>query len=262
MRIFDDDDPLVLDGTYDAEGYKPLERVQIDKARRQQEAKMADGIGWKIGKAKGELVTLSDVRLAVNEHALVTLGGSPTFDQWSEAAERLKRIHGAVKFWIGDLLAMGESLFSEEASQVIDRSYLSEQEVKGYTSVARAVAPSVREHAPSWDHCRAVSRLPAEQQTEWLDRARAEGWSARKLGSEVAQAQADGKTVMRWWLIVEAGTEHKRDTLADRLEGEGFTVKRQEKMAKVPKRAKKGLVTAKKKRQGLPKMNTRKRVPA
>jgi len=38
MRIFDDDDPLVLDGTYDVEGYKPGERERIAKARRRMEA--------------------------------------------------------------------------------------------------------------------------------------------------------------------------------------------------------------------------------
>jgi hypothetical protein len=37
MIIFDADDPLVLDGTYDREGYKPGERARITKARARQE---------------------------------------------------------------------------------------------------------------------------------------------------------------------------------------------------------------------------------
>lgn len=44
MIIFDADDPLVLDGTYDREGYKPGERNRIAKARarqQQQEEQMA-----------------------------------------------------------------------------------------------------------------------------------------------------------------------------------------------------------------------------
>ena len=34
MRIYDPDDPLVLNGTYDTEGYKPGERARIAKQRQ------------------------------------------------------------------------------------------------------------------------------------------------------------------------------------------------------------------------------------
>lgn len=37
MIIFDSNDPLVLDGTYDTEGYKPGERARIAKAKLRQE---------------------------------------------------------------------------------------------------------------------------------------------------------------------------------------------------------------------------------
>ncbi len=33
MKIFDPDDPLVLAGIYDVEGYKPGERVRLAKAK-------------------------------------------------------------------------------------------------------------------------------------------------------------------------------------------------------------------------------------
>ena len=217
--------------------------------------------GWRDGGLGPELVPFEECGLVVDSVALTTRGGSPTFDQWSDAADRLRKIHGAVKFWIGDLLNMGETLFSEEASQVIDQSFLSEQEVKQYTLVAKQVAPTTRSHAQSWDHAKAVIGLKAEEQEEWLDKSRAEDWSSRKLSTEIAKAKSDGKSVMRWWLVVECGTEAKRDKLAERLEGEGFGIKRQEKLAKVPKakRARKGPVTAQKKHKGAPKRNQRKR---
>ncbi len=213
---------------------------------------MTDNAGWKVEPHGRELVPLSDVRLVVDSVALGMLGGSPSFEQWSTAAERLKKVHGAVKFWIGDLLAMGESLFAEEASQVIDQSYLSEAEVKQYVYVAKGVTPTVRAHAPSWDHCKAVVGLKTEEQEEWLDKARAEDWPARKLSSEIASAKAGGKTVMRFWLVVECGTEARRDKLAGELTTRGFSIKKQEKLAKVKlaKRKKKEPVTAKKKRSG------------
>ncbi len=225
----------------------------------------AENQGWKgDGLGLNELVPFQDGSLVVDSVALATRGGSPTFDQWADAADRLKKIHGASKYWIGDLLAMGETMFSEEASQVIDQSYLSEQEIKAFTYVAKAVLPTTRSHAQSWDHAKVVAPLKPDAQVEWLDRSRGEDWSARKLASEIAQATSDGKTVMRWWLVVECGTEAKRDKLADELGPRGYTVKKQEKMAKVPKakkakRAMKGPVTAQKKHKGAPKRNQRKR---
>lgn len=36
MIIFDADDPLVLNGTYDTEGYKPGEKARIAKAKARQ----------------------------------------------------------------------------------------------------------------------------------------------------------------------------------------------------------------------------------
>lgn len=234
---------------------------------------MAEQQGWHIEEEQ-QLVAFESNCLVVDSVALAPRGGSPSYDQWAGGIDRIRKVYGAVKYWLGDLILMGESLFSEEASQVIDQSFLTEQEVKKYTYVAKQVAPTTRAHAQSWDHANAVAHLKPEEQLEWLDKSRAGGstsgadepWSARKLAAEIAKANAEeGKTIMRWWLVVECGTEAKRDKLAERLEGEGFGIKKQEKLAKVPKakkaRKKKGEVTAQKKRRGAPKMNTVKRPP-
>ncbi len=42
MIIYDADDPLVLNGTYDREGYKPGERARIAKARARREKDAQD----------------------------------------------------------------------------------------------------------------------------------------------------------------------------------------------------------------------------
>jgi hypothetical protein len=147
-----------------------------------------------------------------------------------------------------------QGLFTEEASQIIDSDLLDEAEAKAESYVAKHVTATTRAHAPSWEHARAVANLKAEQQVEWLDKARGEDWSARKLQTEIAKAGAQGKTVMRWWLVVECGTEAKRDALGDKLERDGYGVKRQEAMRKVPKpkKVKKGPVTARAKRAQKP----------
>lgn len=188
---------------------------------------------------------------------------APTLYQCGAALRRVTKIIAFDRFWRGDLLNLTEGLFAEEASQVIDHELMDEADVKIERLVSAKVAPTTRSHAQSWDHARAVVNLKSDKQVEWLDKSRGEGWSARKLATELAKAAAGGKTVMRFWLVVECGTEAKRDKLAETLTADGFAVKRQEGMKKVrkPKRAKKGPVTAQKKRRGAPKMNTRKRVP-
>ncbi len=190
--------------------------------------------------------------------------GRPTIMQCEAALGRVRLVFGAAKYWLGDLMNLTETLFAEEASQLIDQSFLSEKDAKAFMFVAAKVAPSVRAHAQSWDHARVVAGLTPEAQVEWLDRAREDDWTARKLASELAQAKAGGKVVMRWWLVVECGTEEKREKLAEDIEARGgFIVKRQEKLArerKAPK-AKAGPLTAQKKRRGAPKRNTVRRVP-
>jgi hypothetical protein len=153
-----------------------------------------------------------------------------------------------------------EGLFAEEAAQVIDHELLSEREAKAEMFVASHVRPTTRAHSPSWEHSRVVAGLDTGAQLQWLDRARAEDWSPRKLATEIGLATADGKTFMRWLLVVDGQTEAKRDKLADRLAGEGFTASKRDALKKVPKPKKaKKQVTAK--RRGPAKMSNRRRVP-
>ncbi len=190
-------------------------------------------------------------------------GAPPTLQECGQALARIIRISDAVKYWAGDVLNLAGTLFGEDASQLLDPDLLDEKESREWQRVAEKVDPVTRAHAPSWEHAQVVAKLATPQQLEWLDKARADDWSARKLASELAQFAAQGKTTMRFWLVVECGTEAKRDRLADRLEGEGFSIKKQEALRKVakPKKERKGPVTAQRKRKGAPAMNTRKRVP-
>lgn len=187
-----------------------------------------------------------------------------TVERLVRPMQRVSRVIFVARFWRGDLMNLAETLFGEEASQIVDSEHLTEAEAAAEKLVAAKVKPTTRSHAQSWEHARAVVGLKDEEQAEWLDRSRAESWSAGKLANEIRASKAgEGKTVMRFWLVVECGTEARRDKLADELGPRGYTVKRQEKLSKVakPKKARKGPVTAQKKHKGTPKRNTRKRPP-
>lgn len=230
--------------------------------------------GWR-GQGQGELLELVPLGPAfvVDSVAVAARPGQPlTVEQCGEALRRVTRIKDAVRYWRGDLMNLAETLFAEEASQIVDHELLSEAEAAAEKRVAKNVLPTTRAHAPTWEHAHAVAHLTPEAQVEWLDKARAgsagaggtdEPWSARKMATEIARAGAEGKTVMRWWLVVETKTEVLRNKLADELSARGHGVKKQEKLAKVKraKRKKKGPVTAQRKRKGAAPLNTRKRVP-
>jgi hypothetical protein len=199
-----------------------------------------------------ELVPLGQPFI-VDAVALERRGGPPTLEQCGTALERVKKVYCGVRYWLGDLLLLTEGLFAEEASQIIDQELLTEADVKAFTFVSKNVAPTTRSHALSWEHAKAVAPLKsAERQVEWLDRARGENWSPRKLATEIEKANATGKTELKFWLVVgPIPTEAKMETLAKKVEADGYGVKRQEKLKKVKtaKKAKKA-ITARKKRAG------------
>ncbi len=218
---------------------------------------VVDRQGWGASEqqeALGELVALGP-ELVVDSAALERRQSVPLTNvlQLEKPMSRISRVIFAARLWRGDLMNLGETLFGEEAAQIVDSEHLTEAEAQLEKLVAARVKPTTRLHGQSWDHLLAVVKLDDEKQRDWLDRSRAEGWTPRKLSTEIAAASAEpGKTAMRFWLVIECGTQARMEKLAEKLTADGYTVKRQEKLSKVKvvKRQKKEPVTAKKKRSG------------
>lgn len=205
---------------------------------------------------------------ALTEHGLsAPFGPRPTIEQCAAAAMKLKRIHGALAYWIGDFAELVETLHGEEASQIIDPEFLDEKTLSDYRFVAKSVGVPIRRMAPSWDHSKAVARLPPAKQEKWMQQSLDQDWIASKLKAEISADGAGGSTAMRFLIIVDAKTEAKQKELAKKLESEGFVCTlrsglKKEAKAKKAKGGgrKKGEVTARK-RRGAPKMYTRRRTP-
>ncbi len=194
----------------------------------------------------------------VDEHALtVATAAPPTLEDVAVAADRLKRIHGALMYWIGDVTRLAEGLFHEEAAQIIDKDFLDEKTINDCRFVATRVDRDVRRMAPSWDHAKAVANLKPADQKRFIQRALDEDWIASKLKTEVAAVAAGGKSGMRFLLIVDAGTEAKQGKLADTLERDGYQVTKRTgvkrdktKGKKAAKKGKAGPITARSKKGG------------
>jgi hypothetical protein len=213
--------------------------------------------------AQAQLVAVGQP-FRLSEHGLAINGGKPTFEECATAADKLKKVHGALAYWLGDLINLTEGLFHEEASQIIDKEFLSEKDVSAFRFVAERVSLKTRALAPSWQHAQAVAALKPAEQEKWLQKALDEDWIASKLKAEVQADDAGGASKMRFLLIVDAGTEAKQIALADRLEKEGYRVtkrsglKKEAKPKKI-KGEKKKVVTTRGKKRGVVKPYARRR---
>lgn len=98
--------------------------------------------------------------------------GTPTFDQWTDCGEFIKKAEGAVQFWIGDWIRYGESVYGEKYSQEIqDHTGLEYGTLADAKWVSSKIDFSRRHENLSFDHHREVAKLTPEEQMELLDLA-------------------------------------------------------------------------------------------
>jgi len=106
---------------------------------------------------------------------------NPTYKEWAGAVgDALKRIDSS-QWEIGDLLNYGETAFGDRFSQVLDPGRMSEQTVKNWMWVSRAIPKVRRLTGVSWSHHQAVAGLPESEQDYWLTRAKAENLSSHDI---------------------------------------------------------------------------------
>lgn len=114
--------------------------------------------------------------------------GNPAYDEWESAIDRLRRIEGAVQWWIGDALNYGEHAYGEKYSQALNSS--EEKTWQQYAWLAKRFPTSTRGEV-SWSHHREVASLPDKEARALLKESAKEGWSIRVLGQQVRRLQRD-----------------------------------------------------------------------
>jgi hypothetical protein len=156
----------------------------------------------------------------------VEVDGAASFDQWEAALQWCQQVEQASPWWVGDLIELGEAQYGEKYAQALDHTTYTEQALRDIAYVARNVAPSVRRAAVSFSHHREVAALPPSQQETWLHQAETDNLTQAQLRTRIKVAQAaDAGTVEELWLIVRCESVEDQDELADRLRGEGRSVK-------------------------------------
>lgn len=127
-------------------------------------------------------IALDPVALHVEDEAL---------SEWrfEDALRQLVTVESATPWWLGDLLAFGERTWRETYKDIAARANVEAKTIKNRVWVSKAIQPQDRVAGLSWAVHREVAKLPADEQSIWLERAKAGGWSAETLRDEIKKAE-------------------------------------------------------------------------
>ena len=115
--------------------------------------------------------------------------GAPTADEWEQCGRVLRRIEGAVQFWIGDWVNYGEKAYGEKYTDAERVTGLDVGTLMNYASVAKHVETSLRSEIVPYSIHALVAPLDHDRQVAILARAAAEDLTVTKV-REILRADA------------------------------------------------------------------------
>lgn len=107
--------------------------------------------------------------------------GAPTVAEWEQCGVVLRRIEGAVQFWIGDWVNYGAKAYGEKYDDAERVTGLDYGTLRNYAWVANRVDLSLRDDNLGFKIHEAVASLDHEQQAAILERAAAEDLTVSKV---------------------------------------------------------------------------------
>lgn len=133
--------------------------------------------------------------------------GDPSFEEWQNCGEFLKRAEKSVQFWIGDWLNYGEKKYGETYTQALEITDYEEGTLQNAKWVSSKVESSRRRELLSFSIHQEVAPLPPDEQEYWLEKAEVEGLSKNDLRHEIKHARLEKQ--------VDLPTEKYRVLLSD-----------------------------------------------
>lgn len=118
----------------------------------------------------------------------VEVHGRPTFTETQGAFDFVLRAVKCSGFWMVDLIKYIESRddFGDARDALISaETGLTEGTVKVYRSIGKSVPPENRVAGVPFGHHQAVASLEGDEQVEWLEKSKTEGWTGSELRAEI-----------------------------------------------------------------------------
>ena len=122
----------------------------------------------------------------------VQVHGRPTFHETQSAFDFVTRSIRCSGFWMVDLIKYIESRddFGDRRDELISaETGMAESTVSVYRSIGKSVPPENRVAGVPFGHHMAVASLEPEEQTEWLEKSKAEGWTQTELKGEIRSSK-------------------------------------------------------------------------
>ena len=109
--------------------------------------------------------------------------GHPTQEQWEHAMEFCTNVGHASGWWLADLIVYADERpdWKQDVEELVDNKVITEGSIKVYRFVAKHVPKERRVKGVGFTLHQEVASLPAEEQTEWLEKTKVEGWTRKEL---------------------------------------------------------------------------------
>lgn len=113
----------------------------------------------------------------------VEIVGRPSLENFQAALELAESFGRAAPFWIGALVAYGDSRkdWKDKLDQAVSITKYDRHTLHNHGAVYRALSDEAREVAPSFTHAAAVVTLGKQDQIDVLEKARTEGLTVREV---------------------------------------------------------------------------------
>ena len=119
-----------------------------------------------------------------------------SYETWEQIGNTLQTINGAVNWWIGDWLNVGERKWGDTYTQAINTTDASIESLKKYKAVSERIDKSIRVPELSWTHHFHVAYIPEEQRGPLLAIAEYYELSSRELKALVGRTTQERSDVI------------------------------------------------------------------
>lgn len=126
------------------------------------------------------------------EHATeMTIPTTASFDDWVNTGRQLATMKKRLGFMIGDWVNHGRQHFPEQIEMALEAAGIDQRFALKASNVAKAFPAHVRADDLSFDHHRAVLKLPQPERVEILSKASKEHWDTGAIKEAVTQWRYD-----------------------------------------------------------------------
>lgn len=152
--------------------------------------------------------------------------GVPTFPEWQEFGDTLRRIAKGHQWWWGDWLLFGEGAYGERFSQALEATGWEAKTIMQYARVCRDVPAAERsEDVPFSHYANGLSALGAPERAEWVALITTEDLTQQQFVRSLRASRGTPEKPVVFWVVVSCTDEADLEAFTARMEAEGRKVK-------------------------------------